>query len=365
MIHNGLLSLALAFAGGPAPKAGEDQAYLAILAETKLMQMVGMPKMPELPPGVKLPPGVVMPGQPQRTLSVRLWSPSIAPADATATLAPPAGLKLGDALKLDLYRPTPADETGGKTPGFDPDANPEFTIKIYWGSSDKVQEGQPKIIRWAGLTPEQKAEMKRRARESQPNAPGSYFYKPNWTTGYWPTGKQPGNIAKDASLVGTYNLTTSYTGNVALDVPTGVDFLAPIEMSSPNLENKLNLANALGFEWKALPHALGQYASVIGMEGKNTFIIWSSSENYSEGLMGDMGFLQMAEVRNHVGNRTFMAPETTKMTVPAGIFKDADFAMLQMAAYGPGAARDETQPLPRVQSKSTLNIMLGGKMMKL
>lgn len=365
-MFNGMLSLALAFAGpAAAPKPAQDQAYLAILAETKLMQMVGMPKMPDLPPGIKLPPGVVLPGQPQRTLQVRLWSPSIAPADATATLAPPAGLKLGDKLKLELYRPTPADEaSGGKVPGFDPDANPEFTIKVYWGSSETVKEGQPKIIKWAGMTPEQKAEMKRRAKEAQ-NAAGSYFYKPNWTTGYWPPAKNPGTIAADASLVGSYNLTTSYTGNVALDVPSGVDFLAPIKLASPSLEEKLNLGGALNFEWAAIPNNLGQHASVIGMEGKNTFIIWTSSETYADALLGDTGFLQMAEVRANVQNRLFMPPETTKAIVPAGIFKEADFAMLNMAAYGPGAARDETQPLPRVQSKSTLNVMLGGKQVKL
>lgn len=363
-MFNGMLSLALAFAGPAAPKPAEDQAYLAILAETKLMQMVGMPKMPDLPPGIKLPPGVVLPGQPQRTLQVRLWSPSIAPQGATAVLAPPAGLKLGDKLNLELYRPTPADENGGKVQGFDPDANPEFTIKVYWGSSDTVKEGQPKVIRWAGMTPEQKAEMKRRAKEAQ-NSVGSYFYKPNWTTGYWPSGKNPGTIAADAALTGTYNLTTSYTGNVTLDVPADVNFLAPIQLSSPSLENKLNLTGPLAFVWSAIPNNLGQHASVIGMEGKNTFIIWTSAETYSDALLGDTGFLQMAEVKANVQNKLFLTPETTKATVPAGIFKDADFAMLNMSAYGPGAARDETQPLPRVQAKSTLNVMLGGKQVKL
>jgi hypothetical protein len=294
---------------------------------------------------------------------VRLWSPSIAPDGATAVLGAPAGLKQGDKLNLELYRPK-AEEDTSKVPGFDPDANPDFTIKIYWGSSDKVREGQPKVISWKGMTPEQKAEMKRRARESAQRAGESYFYKPNWTTGYWPTAKQPGNIAKDASLAGTYNLTTSYTGNVTLDVPTGVDFLAPLDMKSPSLEDDLDLAKPIAFEWNAVPTALGQYASVIGMEGKNTLIIWSSAETYSEALMGDMGFLQMADVRQRVQDKVFLAPETTRMTVPAGIFRNAEFAMLNMSAWGPGAARDAVQPLPRAQTKTTLNIMLGGKGMK-
>jgi len=35
-----------------------------------------------------------------------------------------------------------------------------------------------------------------------------------------------------------------------------------------------------------------------------------------------------------------------------------------MIGYGPGTALDQAQPLPRVQTKTTLTAMLGGKMMK-
>ena len=37
--------------------------------------------------------------------------------------------------------------------------------------------------------------------------------------------------------------------------------------------------------------------------------------------------------------------------------------MLTMIGYGSGAALAEGQPLPRVQTKTTLNAMLGGKAM--
>jgi hypothetical protein len=344
------------------PKPAEDQSYFAILAETKVGRMAGMPVMDlsQLPPGIKLPPQAMMfAGKAARILNVRLWSPSIAPAGATASLAPPAGLKQGPKMDLELYRPE--GETSGANPrGFDPDSNPDFTIKIYWGSSETVKEGQPKIIKWTGMTPEQKEAMKAQAREA--NASGtSYFYKPNWTTGYWPTKSQPGNIDADASLVGKYSLTTSYTGNVDIEAPENVNFLAPIEMSSPNLEKKIDLKKSIGFNWKQIPNALGQYASIIGMEGKNTLVIWSSSETFVEGLMGDMGFLQMAQVRDFVSQTVFMAGDRTNVTVPAGIFQNADFAMMNMAGYGPGAALDKAQPLPRIQTKTTLMIMLGGK----
>ncbi|MDO8586718.1 MAG: hypothetical protein Q7T82_06715 [Armatimonadota bacterium] len=340
-----------------------DQAYLAILAETKVMRMAGMPAMPDmpdLPPGVELPAGMaMMPGKPERVLTVRLWSPSIAPDDAFASIAPPEGLKQGSKLDIELYRPKAEGTAKGGKDEFDPESIPEFTIKIYWGSSETVKPGQPKIIKWGGLTVEQKEAMKKQAEEAR--SAESYFYKPNWTTGYWPTAKQPGKIDKKASLVGNYALTTNYTGNVSIEAPKEVDFLAPIEMSSPDLAEQIAFDKAIPFVWAKIPNALGSYASIMGMEGKNTLILWSSSEVFQEGLMGDMGFLQMAEVREFVKQTVFMAGDRTKVNVPAGIFEKADMAMFSMVGYGPGAALDKAQPLPRIQTKTSLKITLGGK----
>ncbi len=364
MIKGSILLAAIGLVCSSSP--ADDQAYFAILAETKVGRMAGMPPMDlsGLPPGIKLPPQALMfSGKANRLLNIRLWSPSIAPAGATASVAPPAGLKQGAKLDLELYRPDGKSESGEKVQGFDPESDPEkFTIKIYWGSSPTVKEGQPKIVTWGGLTPDQKVAMKDRAREAQAAA-GSYFYKEGWTTGYWPTKSQPGQIAMDASLVGKYSLTTSYTGNVEIEAPNDVNFLDPIMMSSPNLDSKIDLKKAIEFKWPTIKNALGLNAGIMGMEGKNTLILWTSSEMFTEGLMGDMGFLQMAEVRDFVAKTMFMAGDRTNVTVPAGIFANADFAMMNMAGYGPGSALEKAQPLPRIQTKTTLMLMLGGKKM--
>ncbi len=350
----------------PMAAPADDQAFFAILVETKMMRMAGMPlmkEMPELPKGFKMPAGMeMMTGKPSRLVNMRLWSPSIAPKEAAASVVPPAGLKQGSKLDLDLYRPEGTDAPKVRGDQFDPDSQPDFTIKIYWGSSETVKEGQPKIIKWGGLTPEQKAAMKARARDSR--ADNDYFYKPDWTTAFWPTKKQPGQIDPVASLVGTYALTTNYTGNVSIDAPDNVNFLAPIEISRPNLEEKIAFDKALNFQWGQIPNVLGQSASIIGMEGKNTIIMWSSSEVFTEGLMGDMGFLQMAEVRDFVAKTIFMNGDRSTVDVPAGIFQNADFVMMNMVGYGPGSALEKAQPLPRIQTKTTLSVMLGGKKMK-
>ncbi|MEM1953462.1 MAG: hypothetical protein QW299_09070 [Candidatus Caldarchaeum sp.] len=341
----------------------QDQAFFAIFAETKVGRMAGMPAMDlgDLPPGFSLPPEAMMfSGQAVRTLNIRLWSPSIAPPGATAWVAPPAGLKQGQRLDLELYRPE-AEKKPEKIGDFDPDSNPDsFTIKIYWGSSDTVKPGQPKVITWSGLDPAYREAMRNQMREANASA-SSYHYKDGWTTGYWPTKKQPGKIDKTASLVGKYVLTTSYTGNVEIEAPSNVNFLAPFEISAPNLDDEIDLKKAIAFRWKEIPNALGLHASAFGMEGKNTLIIWVSSEVFDDMIMGDTGFLQMAEVRDYVSRNIFMAGNKANVTIPAGIFAKADFAMMQMTGYGPGAALDQAQPLPRIQTKTSLMVMLGGK----
>ncbi len=363
MKKSALIGFALTVAAGA--YAADDKAFLAILAETKVSRVAGLPmmKMPKIP-GLKLPASAMgmMSGEPTRTLNVRLWSPSLAPDDAFAFLAPPSGLKQGDKLNLDLFRPQPAATATTVTASAnDPETDPEFTIKLYWGSSEAVKPDQPKVIHWGGLTPEQKEAVKARSREAR-RAGQSYFFKPNWTTGYWPTTKEPGQIDADASLVGNFALTSNYTGNVAIEAPKEVDFLSPLEMTAPSLEDKIDFSAPIAFQWNAVPNLLGQNATIFGMEGKSTMIIWTSSEVPREGAMADTGYLQMSEVRDLVNQTVFMAGDRTNVTVPAGIFKDADFSMFTMAGYGPGVALGNVQPLPRIQTKTTLTIMLGGKM---
>jgi hypothetical protein len=349
--------------------AANDHAYLGVFAETSSTKMIGMPAMPELPPEMDLS---TMPGManmlamylPQRKLTVRLWSPSIAPPNAAATLAVPVGLKQGPQLNLDLYRPKPGQtEAESDSTGTVAQPTGQFTIKRYWGSSETVKAGQPLVttINYDSLTPEQKTamrEMQDRARKQ-----GSYFYKPNWTTGYWPTPRQPGAIAKDAALPGTYSLTTNYTGNVDITVPDTVQFLAPIVMETPALDQAPPLTAALDFHWKLIAGALGLDAQIMGMQGNNTLILWSSSEIPTAGFSGVEDYLQMAEVAERVNTTEFMAGARQDVAVPAGIFQDCDFVNLSMVGYGPGAARNDTDPLARVQTKTTLRIMLGGKKM--
>jgi hypothetical protein len=330
--------------------------------------MAGMPvrAMPKLPPGVTLPQALAaFGGAPSRKLTVRLWTPGIAADDATASLAIPDGLKLGPKLDLDLYRPKPEEGTTGGKPGSpgSPPADTELIIKRYWGSSETVKPGQPEVVDFKGLTEDQKTAMRQKSAVAQQGA-SSYFYKPDWTTGYWPTGKQPGTIQADAVLTGHYALTSSYSGNVAIDVPETVNFLDGIEITSPSLDQTVPLDKAMLFHWKAIPNALGLHAQITGIiQNPRTIIMWTSSEIKTDMGMS-MDYLQMSEVRDLVGKTVFMPGDKMEVAVPAGIFDGCDMVSMMMVGYGPGAALEKGQPLPRVQSKTTLMVTLGGAMMK-
>ncbi|MHB1000989.1 MAG: hypothetical protein ACYC27_17240 [Armatimonadota bacterium] len=365
-----LLTASVAYAAG-------DQAYLGIFAETSVTKMPGMPEMPQMSeedmealkdmpnmpnmPNIQAMMGF---GAPKKSLTVRLWSPGLAPKDAFAYITPPAGLKQGKKLDLELYRPAPAKSVeDGK--GDKPTKNEKidkFTIKIYWGSSEKVRAGQPKIFSSDNLAPEMKSKMKEEM--SKASTGDIYFYKPDWTTGYWPTKKQPGNIAKDASLLGNFALTTNYTGNIAIDVPQNVNFLAPIDLSSPKLDKAPALDTFIPFKWKTIPNITGFFAQAVGVQGENTLILWSSSEIETEmGIQWD--YLEMAKVAEYVKTKIFMKGDQTAVTIPEKIFKDCDMVMFNMIGYGTGTALAKGQPLPRVQTKTTLSVSpLGGKQMQ-
>ncbi|MCA1995846.1 MAG: hypothetical protein LDL56_01315 [Armatimonadetes bacterium] len=344
-----------------------EAAHLGYFAETSLMRIAGF-EMPDLPPGMEMPemPGMAfLPGKPQRSLEIRLWSPGVAPKDAFAFVAPPQGLGQGPRLDLKIVRPSKGGEPAEAD---DQDAKgerkpPDFTIKIYWGSSPKVREGQPKVFRFKDLGFGQQAGLLRQWAQAQMAKGASDAARPDATLAHWPSGDKPVRIAPSARLAGTFHLETNYAGQVDLEVPKELDFLAPFDLASPDLSRKPDLSKALALQWKPIPTLLGTHAMIFGMQGQETRILWYAGETWDEKADVDWDFLQMAEVRRLVEQKVLLKGDATSATVPEGIFRGADFVMLRMTGYGPSVARADVQPVPRLQTKTTLMAILGGKML--
>lgn len=329
--------------------AAEDQALLAIYADTISNRMAGIQAAPA---GI---PFTLQGKEPFRQLTVRLWSPGAAPENATAELVIPEGLKLDQKINLGIRRP---QDNAEAIAGFDPDANKEFTVKIFRGSADAAKEGQPEVIRWDKLNDEQRAALREAVRTAA--ASQSTYFKANWTTAYWPDAKEAKTIANDAKLAGKYALTTSYTGNVEITVPDNVDFLAPIELVNPDLNAAAALDSALKLKWNAVNGAQAYHAMIFGLQGKDTLVIWDSSEAQRD-ISTNWDTLDIAQIAEQVQEKALLAADATELSVPAGIFNECDLVFMHMVGFGQGAAANEGQPLPRVQTRTVLNVLLGGK----
>jgi hypothetical protein len=271
----------------------------------------------------------------------------------------PEGLKLGAALKLDLYRPGREESAagGGSVGGVLLDS--EFTIHRYWGSSPVVLEEQPEVVQLKTLRADQKAAVRSAITQARQSTP--LFCKPDWTTAFWSPGPGKEFLAREAALPGTYSLRSNYVGAADLAVPGEISFLEPIEFSMPDLRRPVGLNSAIAFEWRAIPNVLAYHAQVIGVKGRKTLVLWSSSESEPE-LSIDFENLGPGEVRELLGKRVLMAPNRTHFVVPSGIFKDCELVVLRMIGYGPVAEQEGSLVAPRLETCTVVNVVLQGNL---
>ena len=120
----------------------------------------------------------------------------------------------------------------------------------------------------------------------------------------------------------------------------------------------------------ALARAQGRIQVVGGHEGKKEVIIWNSSE--VEEMGGALlDYLPPATVRKYIKEKVVFEPSVTRCSIPKGIFKGAEGAVLQFIAYGdeanfvhPPKPADPKAPWnpvwsAKVRLKSTAMLMLG------
>ena len=355
-------SLLAAAAGA---QESRDGAYMALWATTQSMVVPGLDG--GLPPGLdlnSLPPAARAQIEgllgPKKLLEVRLWSPGAAPANAKANLDIPAALQLGETLPLDISRPEQRKPEATQAPKEFRLAD-DFEIRLYWGCSESVAAGQPKVMNLSTLTGPEREAWKRAA-----NQGAGYVEKPDWTQAVWPNAKQAqggrpgapnfGGPPKAGSLKGGYTLKTSYLGQAPFTV-TQADFLDAVVFTSPGKD--INLKRAIPLAWKPIPTALGLHLFAVAMKDSKTLIMWSAGPN-SGGTAAAPSFPSMAEVKEMVEKGVFLRPEVGTCSIPAGIFDGTQAAMLQMIAYGPGQAFESPNaPNIRVQTRSMGMLPLG------
>lgn len=334
-----------------APAAG---AVLTIQAQTRVTLMAGLPSAP--PPPTPSGSNKAKAGQAagpstqafaaRKTLAISLRAPGEAPADASATVKLPSKSGLPEKTDLMIIRDTKAF-LPIRAPWMPSD---DLVIQSYSGSGSAVQSGQPVSTAWNKLTEDQKAALRTllpRANRSQPTGAGSLAV--------WPAGRDAMVAPAEASLAGLLEVDSNYAGKAAFEIPSKADFLPPVEIVAPDLSHESALDKALVVTWKPVTGAIGMRVDALGIKGKDELVHWSAIEKPEPRTYRDD--LSASDIESLVASGALLAPGVTSVTIPAGILKDCDMALLNICALGAGAV-SPTDPVVRVCNVSSVTAVL-------
>ncbi|MEK7754557.1 MAG: hypothetical protein AAB654_21710, partial [Acidobacteriota bacterium] len=277
----------------------------------------------EIPPGMGglMPPGM----QGGKKMKLELGSSRQAAGDPRAAHAIPPGLALGPSLPL--LTPPRAE----RAPVREHDEEPEFErpkgrMLIYWGCGETVRPGQPVIIDFASLNPQDAARAFRSRGISRARGPAPGR---NRTYGNWPNQEDSRAVPAPGSLQGDHAVSGNYSPEIRFSVGDRHDFMDAVAFDPV----RKTAGGAHAVKWKPIPTATGYFATAMGQgEDRNDMVTWSSSEVQEMGH-ALMDYIPPAEVERLIREKVAMPPQTTECTVPAGVFK-TDAAMLNFIAYG-------------------------------
>ena len=276
----------------------------------------------DIPPGMgaMMPPGM----QGGKRLRLELGSSQPSGGEPRAAHAIPVGLGMGQQLPL----LSPRIE---RAPVHERDEEPEMQrpkgrMLIYWGCGDSVRPGQPVIIDFANLNPQDAARAFRGRSISRQRGPGPGR---NRSYGAWPNQEDARPIPAAGSLRGEHTVSGNYSPEIRFAVDERHDFMEAVALDPIHK----TAAAAFAVKWKAVPAATGYFATAMGQgDNQNDLVTWSSSEVQEMGQVL-LDYIAPAEVERLIRDNVVLPPQTTECTVPAGIFK-SDASMLNFIAYG-------------------------------
>ncbi|MBI5909927.1 MAG: hypothetical protein HY848_08250 [Betaproteobacteria bacterium] len=276
----------------------------------------------EMPPGMGglMPPGM----QGGKRMKLDLGSSQQAGGEAHAAHAVPPMLALGQSLPLLTPRVerAPVHERDDE-PGFE---RPKGRMLIYWGCGETVRPGQPVIIDFASLNPQDAARAFRSRGISRPRGPAPGR---NRSYGTWPNQEDARAVPPAGSLQGDHTIAGNYSPEIRFAVGARHDFMDAVAFDPV----RKTPGGAFAVKWKTVPTATGYFATAMGQgDNQNDLVTWSSSEVQEMGQVL-MDYIPPAEVERLIREKVVMPPQTTECTVPAGVFK-SDASMFNFIAYG-------------------------------
>lgn len=249
------------------------------------------------------------------------------PAGTEATQAIPAGQNMGPSLTLLPVQAQP--QTQNRQPRESADGIPERPkgrILFYWGCSETVRPGQPRVMDFAkaGVEDYGKFMMGRAVRDTGAKAvPGHAI---------WPNETHRQSVPAGASLMGQHALSGE-------GLPASLKFAIDQQqdlMPKLALDGNGGGASATGITWQGLPTARAYFLNAMSGSdsgGESEMVIWSSSEVPEPGW-GLMDYASNANVDQWLKEKVLLPATQTQCAIPAGIFAKAQGAMLRGIAYG-------------------------------
>lgn len=248
------------------------------------------------------------------------------PAGIEAVQAIPPGQAMGASLtllpvKAQTDRPSQRGGSVDEVP-----ERPKGRLLFYWGCSDSVRPGQPRILDFAkaGVEDYGKFMMGRATRDTGAQAtPGHAI---------WPNEIHRQKVPPQASLTGQHAVSgDGLPASLQFAIGQQQDFMPKLALVSQG-----GGAAASQITWQRLPTAQAYFLNAMSGSdnaGTTEMVVWSSSEVPEPGW-GLMDYASNANVDKWLKEKVLLPASKTDCTIPAGIFAKAEGAMLRGIAYG-------------------------------
>jgi len=137
-------------------------------------------------------------------------------------------------------------------------------------------------------------------------------------------------VPGDGSLAGNHLIKGNYTPDIGFSLDQRQDFMEPVVFTRA----EGGLADVIRLEWRTVPTATGYFMMATGGSGNaKEVVMWNSSEQQEMGS-GLMSYVSPGTVQKYIKEKVVLPPEVTSCTIPKGIFKAAEGAVLSFIAYG-------------------------------
>ena len=250
--------------------------------------------------------------------------------DPTAEHDPPPGLGAGPVLPLVTPQAQAAHEEHEGGPPAQYQA-PHGRMLIFWGCGEHAGPGQPYVIDFANLGADKGAQQFMAlsrglgVQPMQPPSPGR-----NTTYGEWPNAQSETSVPGDGSLQGEHTVKGNYTPQINFQLAADQDFLPPFQLTA----NVKNPSGSASLGWRHVDGAQGYFATMIGAQGQNQVVMWTSSQNQASAFaLPD--YLSDGEISRLVTAHALMPPSQTDCTIPMEAVQAAGRGgFFNLVAYG-------------------------------